>query len=184
MPYHHPFFLIFGRECFRWNFLKKKTGGKSWAGPPTLVLTFMALEAPFLWKEHVLQFPGHYALDGNPMPEGAFVAEENLNSVCEGAVRASNTTVKTRIRKGKWLANAPHPDVLCCSVLTFDPSPLLEEEQEYSLLAPDNTAEHEMVLPPRPRCFHKAPTPTACSQWQDPKEACKHPPITVCSLPF
>ena len=43
--------------------------------------TFMALEAPFYWREHVLQLPGRRNLvgSGNPLPEEEFVAEENVN---------------------------------------------------------------------------------------------------------
>ena len=59
----------------------------------------MALEAPHFWREHVLQAPGLRVLDGPPLPEEEFVAEENVNyapsSVREGAVPASDGTVRT-----------------------------------------------------------------------------------------
>jgi hypothetical protein len=43
------------------------------------VSTFMALEAPHFRREHVLQAPGLRVLDGPPLPEEEFVAEENMN---------------------------------------------------------------------------------------------------------
>ncbi len=41
--------------------------------------TFMALEAPFFRREHVLQVPGSCNLVGPPFSEEKFVAEENIN---------------------------------------------------------------------------------------------------------
>jgi hypothetical protein len=49
--------------------------------------------------------------------------------------------LKQATGNGDSLVDAPHPNVLGRSIITFDPSPLLEEEEEYSLLAPDNKAE-------------------------------------------
>jgi hypothetical protein len=67
------------------------------------------------------------------MPKEKFVVEENLNSVREGAVSASNVMVKTSNRKGDSLIDDSHVDVFHPSTLTFDLPPPLEEEEEYSL---------------------------------------------------
>ena len=109
------------------------------------VSTFMALEAPHFRREHVLQAPGLRVLDGPPLPEEEFVAEENVNyapsSVREGAVPASDGTVRTSNRTRDLPLAPEHPGVLRRSALTFDPSPPLEEHEEYSLSAPDDEAE-------------------------------------------
>jgi hypothetical protein len=73
------------------------------------------------------------------------MAEENVNyaplPVREGAVPASDGTVRTS-NCTRVLPTAPeHPGVLRHSALTFDPSPPLEEHKEYSLSAPDDEAE-------------------------------------------
>jgi hypothetical protein len=112
---------------------------------PVFVSTFMALKAPHFRKEHILQAPSLQVLDGPLLPEEEFMAEENVNyaplSVREGAVPASDGTVCTSNRT-RDLPTAPeHPGVLCCSTLTFNPSPPLEEHEEYSLLALDYKAE-------------------------------------------
>jgi hypothetical protein len=67
--------------------------------PVVIVNTFMACEAPFFWREHVLQFPGRRWLDGNAPSPKEFIAEANVNfnkrekHVCEGVVREDDDTV-------------------------------------------------------------------------------------------
>ncbi len=105
----------------------------------------MALEALYFRREHILQAPGLRVLDGPPLPEEEFMAEENVNyapsSVREGAVLASDGTVRTS-NHTRDLPTAPeHTGVLRRSAPTFNPSPPLEEHKEYSLLAPDDVAE-------------------------------------------
>ncbi len=110
------------------------------------VNTFIACKAPFFRREHVLQLSGRCWLAGiAPLPV-EFFAKENLNCdksekrASEGVVLADNKTVP--------MANlpppselAPHPDILCCNALTYDPSPVLDEDNKYSVSAPDDQAE-------------------------------------------
>jgi hypothetical protein len=109
------------------------------------VNTFMACEAPFFSREHVLQFPGCHWLDGNAPPPQEFVAKENVNFnkrekyVHEGVVWEDDDTVRAgNLPPPPELA--PHPDLLQCNALTFDPSPILDEPDEYFVAAPDNQA--------------------------------------------
>ena len=104
------------------------------------VNTFIACEAPFFRREHVLQLPGQRWLAGVAPPPEEFVAKENQNydksekQASEGVILADNETVPT--------ANLPpppelasHPDILRCEALTYDPSPVLNEEEESSVSA-------------------------------------------------
>jgi hypothetical protein len=102
--------------------------------------TFMALEAPFFRREHVLQVPGSRNLVGPPLSEEEFVAEENINYPPSLAHEGENSKEKnsgTQAAEG----DSPSAQVLRRSTITFDPSPPLEEAKEYSLSAPDNKAE-------------------------------------------
>jgi hypothetical protein len=106
----------------------------------------MACEASFFSREHVFQFPGHRWLDGNAPPPKEFVAEENVNfnkrekHLREGVVREDDDTVQAgNLPPSPELA--PHPDFLQRNALTFDPSPVLDELDEYSIAAPDDQAE-------------------------------------------
>jgi hypothetical protein len=115
-------------------------------------LTFEALEAPYFHREHVLQYLGQrpIATEGpfNPMDllsREEFIAEENLllnkqqKSVDEG-VTEDNETAQTANLPPPPANNEPHPGVACCGTLTFDPSPPLEEDEEFQLAAADNQA--------------------------------------------
>jgi hypothetical protein len=102
--------------------------------------TFMALEAPFFRREHVLQVPGLRNLVGHRLPEEEFVAEENINylpPLASEGEREKDQATCTQATEG----DLPPSSVLRRSALTFDPSPPLEETKEYSLSAPDNEAE-------------------------------------------
>ncbi len=106
----------------------------------------MACEAPFFSREHVLQFPGYHWLDGNAPPPKEFLAEENVNfnkrekHVREGVVREDDNTVQVgNLPPPPKLA--PHPDLLQHNALTFDPSPVPDDPDEYSVAAPNNQAE-------------------------------------------
>jgi hypothetical protein len=110
------------------------------------VNTFMACEAPFFAREHVLQFPGRCWLDGNAPPPKEFIAKENVNfnkrekHIREGVVREDDDTVRAgNIPPPPKLA--PHPDLLQRNAVTFNPSPVLNEPNEYSVVAPDDQAE-------------------------------------------
>ncbi len=105
------------------------------------VNTFQALEAPFFACEHDLQVPGHCWLNGMPPPPEEFVAKKNINyhkdmMVRKGVVREDDETLlASNLPPPSKLA--AHPNVTCCDALTFDPSPPLEEEDEYSVAALD-----------------------------------------------
>jgi hypothetical protein len=112
----------------------------------TFVNTFMLCKVPFFSREHVLQCPCRSWLDGDTPPPEEFVAEENVNfkkgdtMANEGAVGADNHTVPAgNLPPPPELA--PHPDLLHCNALTFDLSPILDEDKAYSVAAPDNQAE-------------------------------------------
>jgi hypothetical protein len=57
--------------------------------------TFMALEAPFFRRKHVLQVPGSCDLVGHPLSEEKFVAEENINYPPLPAREGENSKEKT-----------------------------------------------------------------------------------------
>jgi hypothetical protein len=108
------------------------------------VNTFQVLEAPFFTCKHVFQVLGSCWLDGVPPPPKEFVAEENINyhnntMVSEGDVCKDDETLLTRnLPPPPKLA--AHPDITCCNALTFNPSPPLKEEDEYSVTAPNDQA--------------------------------------------
>ena len=108
------------------------------------VNTFMACEAPYFERERVLHVPRRRHLDGTPPPPEEFVAEENLNvkegfRVGEGAIGADDDTVPAgNLPPPPELA--PHQDLHQRDALSFDPSPLLRDDEEYSLSAPDDQA--------------------------------------------
>jgi hypothetical protein len=100
----------------------------------------MALEAPFFRREHVLQVPGSCNLVGPPLSEEEFATEENINYPPLPVHEGENLKEKnsgTQAAEG----GSPSAHVLRRSTLTFDPSPPLEEAEEYSLLAPEDEAE-------------------------------------------
>jgi hypothetical protein len=102
--------------------------------------TFMALEAPFFQREHVIQVPGSCNLVGPPLSEKEFVAEENINYPLSPAHEGENSKEKksgTQAAEG----DSPSAHLLRRSALTFDPSPPLKEAKEYSLLAPEDKVE-------------------------------------------
>ena len=102
--------------------------------------TFMALEAPFFWREHVLQAPGICNLVSPRLPEEEFVAEENINYsqlLASEGEHLKDPANRTQATEG----DSPPSSVLRRSALTFDPSPPLKETKEYSLLALDDEAE-------------------------------------------
>jgi hypothetical protein len=109
------------------------------------VNTFMACEAPFFSMGHVLQLPGRCWLDGNAPPPDEFIAKENVNfnkrekHVCEGVVQEDNDTVRA-VNLPPPPELAPHPDLLQHNALTFDPSPVLDKPNEYSVAAPEDQA--------------------------------------------
>ncbi len=109
------------------------------------VNTFQALEAPFFACDHVLQVPGRCWLDGMPPPPKEFVAEENINNHNDRMVREGDVCEDD---KTLLMSNLPppsklaaYPDITPHDALTFNPSPPLEEEDEYSVAAPDDKAE-------------------------------------------
>ncbi len=106
----------------------------------------MACKAPFFSREHVLQLPGRRWLDSIAPATEEFVAKENVNfgkgdkQASEGVVHADDDTVPAaNLPPPPELA--PHPDLLRHDALTFDPSPVLKDDNEYSIAAPDNQAE-------------------------------------------
>jgi hypothetical protein len=109
------------------------------------VNTFQVLEAPLFAREQVLQVPGRCWLDVVPPLPKEFVAKENINyhkdmTVREGDVCKDDKTLLTsNLPPPSKLA--AHPNVTRRNALTFDPSPPLEEEDEYSVAAPDDEAE-------------------------------------------
>jgi hypothetical protein len=109
------------------------------------VNTFQALEAPFFTRERVLQVPGRRWLDGMPPLPEEFVAKENINYCKDTAVHERDVCEDYKTLLARNLPPpselAAHPDVTRHDALTFDPSPPLEEEDEYSVAAPDDKAE-------------------------------------------
>ncbi len=102
--------------------------------------TFMALEAPFFWREHVLQVPGSRNLVGPPLSEEEFVVEESINHPPSPAREGENSKEKNSgIQAAE--GDSPSAHVLRRSAFTFDPSPPLEEAKEHSLSVPDDKAE-------------------------------------------
>ncbi len=115
-------------------------------------MTFEALEAPYFSREHVLQYPGRkpIATEGpfNPMDLLSceeFIAKENLllnkqqKSVNEG-VAEDNETIQTANLPPPPADDEPHPGVPRRGALSFDPSPPLEEDEEFQLTATNNQA--------------------------------------------
>jgi hypothetical protein len=115
--------------------------------------TFEALKAPFFCQEHVLQYPGQrpIATEGpfDPMDllsQEEFIAKENLNlkkqkrTLVNEGVTLDNETVQTSNLPSTPANNKPHPGTACQGTLTFDPSPPLEEEEEFQLAAANNQA--------------------------------------------
>ncbi len=101
--------------------------------------TFMALEAPFFWRQHVLQVPGICNLVSPRLPEEEFVAEENINYLPSSASEGEHLKDPANCTQATE-GDSPPSSVLRRSALTFDPSPPLEETEEYSLLTPDDEA--------------------------------------------
>ncbi len=98
--------------------------------------TFEALKATFYHHEHVLQFPGLCQCDN--LAEQEFVAEENINykkgkSTSETAMNDNNNETITTSDKSLPATRM--------NALTFDPTPLLEEDKEFYLATADDQAE-------------------------------------------
>jgi hypothetical protein len=115
--------------------------------------TFEALEAPYFCREHVLQYPGQrpIATEGpfDPMDllsREELIAEENFlldkqqKSVNKG-VTEDDETIQTANLPPPPAGNEPHPGVTRRGALTFDPSPPLEEDEEFQLATANNQAE-------------------------------------------
>jgi hypothetical protein len=141
------FILIWGQGAFKKTVLFDPSTNTPilYTSPKTVAYrafasTFMALEAPFFRREHVLQVPGIRNLVSPRLPEEEFVAEKNINylpwSASEGE-HLKDPVNCTQATEG----DSPPSSVLCHSALTFDPSPPLKETKEYSLSAPDDEAE-------------------------------------------
>ncbi len=106
--------------------------------------TFEAMEAPFFWRERVLQFPGRRRTVDEPelVPE-EFVVEENVNywkdvSASEGA-NADNRMVNTANLLWPPLQEKPSR-VTRRGPLTLDPSPPTEEAEDVQLLTTNEQA--------------------------------------------
>jgi hypothetical protein len=102
-------------------------------------MTFKALEAPYFFRETVLQYPGcrHTNKEAMLVPE-EFVTEESVNlSVDEGDNANNKTLITSNLR-------APHQEedpseTTWCGPLTFNPSPRWRRERAPSLLPPMNS---------------------------------------------
>jgi hypothetical protein len=107
--------------------------------------TFEALKASFFRREHVLQFPGLRRC--NDLAEQEFVAEENINyekgkSASEGAINHDDKTIKMSNKSSPAEGGAEEESNTSTSMkaLTFDPTPPLEEDEEFYLAAADDQA--------------------------------------------
>lgn len=109
------------------------------------VASFEALEAPFFRKERIAFSPSHRRLEGAHLPpEEEFVAEENLLQPSEKQKLASDATidddtVKMSNVSNKNVTNPNTPRTM--GALTFDPSPKLEQDEEFEPVAVDDGAE-------------------------------------------
>jgi hypothetical protein len=76
-----------------------------------------------------------------------FIAKENLNlkkqkrTLVDKGVTSNNETVQTSNLPSRPANNEPHPGTARQGALAFDPSPPLEEEEEFQLAAANNQAE-------------------------------------------
>jgi hypothetical protein len=98
--------------------------------------TFEAMKANFFCREHVLQVPGLHRLEQGAPDEQEFNAKENVNfdgSKSKDSVSHDNASEGDHVREPETITRM--------QALTFDPSPPLEEEEEYQLAAADNQAE-------------------------------------------
>jgi hypothetical protein len=107
--------------------------------------TFEALEASFFHREHVLQFPG--LCQCNDLAKQEFVAKENINykkgkSASKGAIDNNDETIKTSNKSSPAEGGAEEESDTSThmNALTFDPTPPLEEDEEFYLTATDNQA--------------------------------------------
>ncbi len=107
--------------------------------------TFEALEAYFFRREHVLQFPGLCRC--NNLAKQEFVAEENINyekgkSASEGAINHNNETIKTSNKSSPAEGGAEEESDTSTrmNALMFNPTPPLEEDEEFYLATTDNQA--------------------------------------------
>jgi hypothetical protein len=105
------------------------------------VHTFQALEVSFFSREHVYQLPGRRWLDrGSPPDPAEFVTEENFDfssmphSEGDKANKRSRSPLET-VQGGSPLSVVVRND------LRYDSLPLLTEEDEYCVAAPDDQAE-------------------------------------------
>ncbi len=154
----------------------------------TFVNTFIACKAPFFRREHVLQLPVRHWLAGIAPPPEEFVAKENLNydksekRASEGVVLADDEMVPTaNLPPPPELA--PHPEILRRDALTYDPSPVLNENNEYSVSAPDDQAE---LMHWHYRLGYALFTSLRqlARNGQDPHQTCQHPTAMLRRLPF
>jgi hypothetical protein len=99
-------------------------------------MTFKAMKANFFRREHVLQVPGLRRLEQGAPDEQEFIAKENVNfdgSKSKDSVSHDDASEGDHAREPETTTRM--------QALTFDPSPPLEEEEEYQLAAADNQAE-------------------------------------------
>ncbi len=107
--------------------------------------TFEAMEVNFFCKEHVLQIPGLRRLECDAPDEREFVAEENLNldsNKPKEIVRHDDKTINTSsVTSPSEGATKEEPNTTTrMHALTFNPSPALENNEEFQLAAADDQA--------------------------------------------
>jgi hypothetical protein len=98
--------------------------------------TFEAMKANFFCREHVLQVPGLHQLEQGAPDVQEFIAKKNVNfdgSKSKDSVSHDDASEGDHAREPETITRM--------QALTFDPSPPLEEEEEYQLAAADNQAE-------------------------------------------
>ncbi len=96
-------------------------------------MTFEAMKANFFCREHILQVPGLRQLEQGAPDEREFITNENVDfdgSKSKDSMSHDNASEGDHAREPETTTRM--------QALTFDPSPPLEEEEEYQLAAADN----------------------------------------------